>query len=73
MANPEKNVSWVVYRVGLRGKPSDVNAVCEQKEWDALVLSQPGVHTLIQAGIANEGVAEQLARQKPADPGVDKP
>jgi len=54
-------VSWVVYRT-TRGKAVSVNAVCEQVEWDALERAQPGVHTLIRAGIASEGEAEWLAR-----------
>lgn len=55
-------MSWVVYRVTVRGKKGAVNAVCEQAEWDALELAQPGCHTLVQAGIASETEAERLAR-----------
>jgi hypothetical protein len=62
MANTEKIVSWVVYRVSLHGKPVGVHAVCEQTEWDAMELAQPGRHTLVQTGITNEGEAERLAR-----------
>jgi len=39
-----------------------MRAVCEQAEWDAIELANPGVNTLIQAGISNEGEAERLAR-----------
>jgi len=62
MNETEKAVSWVVYRMTLRGKPVGVHAVCEQSEWDALELSRPGYHTLLKAGITNEGEAERLAR-----------
>jgi hypothetical protein len=42
-----------------------MSAVCEQSEWDALELARPGYHTLVRAGIANEGEAEQIARTRP--------
>ena len=54
--------SWVVYEMLIRGKPTGMNAVCEQSEWDDMERIQPGAHPLIQSGITNEGVAEQLAR-----------
>jgi len=54
--------SWVVYEMLIRGKPGCINVVCEQVEWDKLELAQPGMHTLIKAGITNEGEAERLAR-----------
>jgi hypothetical protein len=62
MRKVEEVVSWVVYRMTLHGKPDGMNAVCEQGEWDAMELAQPGQHTLIQGGITNEGEAERLAR-----------
>jgi hypothetical protein len=57
-------ISWVVYRLTsiVRGKPFGSNAVCEQGEWDAMERANPGRHSLIQAGITNEGEAERLAR-----------
>jgi hypothetical protein len=57
-------MSWVVYRLTMmvRGKPFGSNAVCEQGEWEAMERVHPGQHSLIQAGIANEGEAERLAR-----------
>jgi hypothetical protein len=58
---------WVVYRMTIRNKPTGLTAVCEQKEWDAMEQAQPGHHTLIQAGIANEGEAERLARSTSVD------
>jgi hypothetical protein len=65
MRNTEMSTLWVVYRMTVRGKTSGVNAVCEQSEWEAMERAQPGYHTLIQAGITNEGEAEQLARSSP--------
>ena len=66
MRNTEVSRSWVVYRMTVRGKIAGVNAVCEQAEWDAMERAQPGYHTLIRAGITNEGEAEQLARSSQA-------
>jgi hypothetical protein len=62
MSTTEKPVSWVVYRMTIHGKPSGMNAVCEQGEWDAMERARPGYHTLVLGGIANEGEAERLAR-----------
>ena len=66
MARRTKLQSWVVYLMSLHGKPNGMTCVCEQSEWDALELSQPGRHTLIRKGITNEGEAEQFARSNPA-------
>jgi hypothetical protein len=44
-----------------------MKAVCEQSEWEAMELAQPGYRTLIQAGIANEAEAERLARGTSGD------
>jgi hypothetical protein len=63
-----KNLLWVVYRMTVQGKPDSVNAVCEQGEWEAMELSHPGRHQLIQAGLASEGEAERLARGASGDP-----
>jgi hypothetical protein len=57
--------SWVVYKKTIHGKPDGMNAICEQAEWEAMELAQPGYHTLIRGGIANEGEAERLARLGP--------
>jgi hypothetical protein len=65
MAATRRTVTWVVYRKTIHGKPAGVNAVCERDEWDAMEKAQPGYHTLIKAGITNEGEAEQLARIVP--------
>jgi hypothetical protein len=68
MLSTSKFVSWVVYKMTLHGKPVGVTAVCEQAEWDAMELSRPGYHQLIQSGIANEGEAERLARSGQSSP-----
>jgi len=60
--------SWVVYRMNMRGKVSETNSVCEQAEWEAMERERPGFHTLIKAGITNEGEAERLARTHIAIP-----
>jgi hypothetical protein len=62
MRRTDKPTSWVVYQMAARGKAVGGNVVCEQGEWDALERAQPGVHTLVRAGITNEGEAETLAR-----------
>ena len=72
MTNSEKSLSWVVYRMTIHGKPSGMNAVCGQGEWEAMELAQPGYHTLVQAGIATEGEAERLARIRPVDEDTNK-
>ena len=63
-----KDVLWVVYKMNIRGNPDGMNAVCEQGEWEAMEATKPGEHQLVQAGIANEGEAERLARGKSGDP-----
>jgi hypothetical protein len=45
-----------------------MNAVCEQREWDAMERARPGCHTLIKSGIASEAAAERLARGTSGDP-----
>jgi len=67
MSQIEKSRAWVVYRMTIHGKPSGMCAVCEQGEWEAMERAQPGYHTLIRAGITNEGDAERLARSSPVD------
>ena len=73
MRKTEKCISWVVYRMTIHGKVSGMNAICEQREWDAMELAQPGRHALIQSSITNEGEAERLARNSPADDITFKP
>lgn len=73
MRETEKIVSWVVYRKTIHSKVNGVNAVCEQGEWEAMEKASPGYHTLILAGITNEGEAERLARSSPLDGDTNKP
>ena len=73
MRKIEKIMSWVVYRMTIHGKPTRMNAVCEQSEWESMERAQPGYHTLILAGITNEGEAETLARNSPVDDDTSKP
>lgn len=61
-------VAWVVYRVAAKGKMNGGNVVCEQEEWNSLDAIQPGLHTLVRAGIATEEEAEKLARGTSGDP-----
>ncbi len=72
MREIEKVMSWVVYRMTVHGKPTGMNAVCEQAEWEAMEFAQPGYHTLILAGITNEGEAERLARGDTSNPSKSK-
>jgi hypothetical protein len=55
----------------IHGKASGINAVCSQNEWDTMEQAQPGHHTLVKAGIANEGEAERLARSGPSGSGTN--
>lgn len=59
---------WVVYKIAVRGSPGEMNAVCEQGEWDAMERDTPGRQQLVQAGIASEGEAERIARGTSGDP-----
>jgi hypothetical protein len=54
--------SWVVYSMPVKGSREGMRGICEQAEWDAMELAEPGAKTLIQSGITNEGEAERLAR-----------
>ena len=66
----EKKMLWVVYQTtvrGKQGKSTTMNVICEQGEWDAMELAQPGLHTLVQGGITSEGEAERLARGSAGD------
>jgi len=59
--------SWVVYQMPVKGKPEMMRAICEEGEWAAMERDRPGVFTLVQGGITNEGEAERLARGKSGD------
>jgi hypothetical protein len=72
MRKTEVTPLWVVYRMTMHGKLSGMNAVCQQSEWEAMELSHPGYHTLVRAGIANEGEAERLARSSPTGNEIGK-
>ena len=50
-----------------------MTAVCEQGEWEAMELAQPGHHTLVRASITNEGEAERLARSSSGYVSTSKP
>jgi hypothetical protein len=65
----EKGGTWVVYRMTGK-KTNGMKAVCPKMEWDAMEQAKPGLHPLIQEGIATETEAELLAR---GDSGVAKP
>jgi hypothetical protein len=65
--NPEDCGPWVVYKMAVHKKPDGMNAVCEQREWDAMERDQPGQNTLIRSGITNEAEAELLARGTSGD------
>jgi hypothetical protein len=62
MRKSEQAVAWVVYKKSVNSKIPAMTGVCEQCEWDAMELAQPGCHTLVRAGITNEAEAETLAR-----------
>ena len=62
-----KTTLWVVYEMGAAGKDQGIKVVCEQGDWDAMELAQPGKHKLIRTGITNEGEAERLARGTSGD------
>jgi hypothetical protein len=62
MARRKQLDGWVVYQMTVNGKPTGMNAVCEQIEWDAMEKAQPGLHTLVRKGISTETEAEILAR-----------
>ena len=62
MSKPGGAKAWVVYSQPVHGQEGVVSAVCEQGEWDALEITQPGHRTLVQSGITSEAEAERLAR-----------
>jgi hypothetical protein len=59
---------WVLYQPQVRvGGPVTI-AVCEQEEWDAMELADPGRHALLRSGIATEAEADSLARELQTPP-----
>jgi hypothetical protein len=66
MKTMEKAVLWVAYRKTMKGKTkTPIHAVCNQEEWDQMKRANPGLQTLIRAGLHNETDAERLARSSP--------
>src|ERR1700735_837743 len=65
--NPD---TWVVYVMTIQKAEDDGlrRSVCTQREWDAMEVARPGLHQLIQTGLANESEAELLARGVSGDP-----
>lgn len=59
---------WVVFRTPVDGLSDGAMAVCHAAEWPALAAARPGQLTLVQAGVASEGLAERLARGTTGDP-----
>lgn len=68
MRKLERDESWVIYQTVNRGVVTGPNSVCEQDEWEAMERLRPGGQSLVQQGIATEGVAERLARGTSGDP-----
>jgi hypothetical protein len=62
MRKSTQALAWVVYKKTINKKAPAMSVVCEQAEWDAMELAEPGSHTLVRAGITNECEAESLAR-----------
>lgn len=64
MRKTNRSEFWAVYRRTMihHKKRFETNAVCEQAEWDAMELAEPGVHALIRGRITTEEEAEKLAR-----------
>jgi hypothetical protein len=60
--------SWVIYQAVLGGEATGPKGVCEQAEWEAMERAKPGSTFVVQSGIADEGVAERLARGTSGDP-----
>jgi hypothetical protein len=60
--------SWVIYRAVVKGEVTGPNGVCEQAEWEAMERAKPGCTFVVQSGIADEAVAERLARGTSGDP-----
>ena len=60
--------SWVIYQAVVNGAVTGPKGVCEQAEWEAMERAKPGGTWLVQSGIADEGVAERLARGTSGDP-----
>src|SRR4051794_30672487 len=53
---------WAVYWQPVKRCADGMRFICEQSEWETMKVEKPGVYTLIQENIDNEGEAERLAR-----------
>jgi len=60
----DANGLWVVYLKLLHRKQTLMTVVCEQGEWNAMELANPGQYTLVMSGIASESEAERIARER---------
>lgn len=60
--------SWVIYQLVTKGEVTGPNGVCEQADWEKMERIKPGGTVVIQQGIADEAVAERLARGTSGDP-----
>jgi hypothetical protein len=58
---------WAVYKRTLNEGLGAANAICEQREWEALERARPGCHRLIKGDITSEAEAEKLARGRTGD------
>jgi hypothetical protein len=62
--------SWVIYRQVVGGEVIGPNGVCEQDEWESMERDEPGGAFVVQSGIADEMVAERLARGASGEPAL---
>lgn len=60
--------SWVIYQAVHKGVVGGPNAVCELAEWEEMERTRPGGQSIVQFGIATEGLAERSARGTSGDP-----
>lgn len=54
---------WAVYQMTIKGTPTVVRVVCEQREWEQLDRSHPCTYWLVRDRIGSETEAERLARE----------
>jgi hypothetical protein len=58
--------TWVVYQ-SVQGKQMGAKSICDQREWEALERTNPGVNELLASGLMSESQAEKLARGTSGD------
>lgn len=68
LSNIRRPESWVIYSEVIDGAATGPFGVCAQGEWEAMERAAPGGTFVIQSGIADEGVAERLARGPTGEP-----